>query len=118
LNEVTIQPESKQQIEYLGISKNKNAKSLMAYTGYQIVTLVENPSGISLPISSFHLQARKIKSSTDAKLRVIFFENNHGKPGAQWPVTRIVSIGDIKNKAEINLDSLNLWLPPEGLFVG
>lgn len=118
LEEVEITPKNQRSVSFLGYAK-ENALPSTAHEGYQIVVLITNPFYIEKMIKSFHFQFSRLLTDRDAVCKLVFFKNHQGRPAEGHFKEVIIPIRALKSrKAEIDLDSLNIMLPTEGLFAG
>ncbi len=119
LGEVVVLPHSDEETKYVGIQKEKNSVSLSATKGYQMVVLIDNPIQEEKQVKSFTFHLKKRRKNKSFKVKLIFFKNNDGKPSTKINKELVIGMKSLAAKEnEINLDSLQLTLPKEGLFVG
>lgn len=119
LEEVVVSPYTDDDLRYFGIVKEKGAGGFRASEGHQIVTLIPNPGGKDKSIKSFVFGLRKRQTDDFAELKIVFFQNDGGRPGEILNDQVIYNTGAKQNKKiEVPLDSLNLVLPAEGIFAG
>ncbi len=106
-------------VVFLGLQKENPNQSFRAQRGNQIVTFIENPFAKNKEVKSIIFPIKKIKTDKSARLKIIFFENQNKYPGQQMDVEIIIDLKSIKGReVVVNLDSVMLILPPQGLFVG
>jgi hypothetical protein len=118
LEEVEITPENQSSVSFLGYAKERALPST-ASEGYQMVVLISNPYPTEKRIKSSHFHFSRLLTNRDAVFKVVFFNNEEGRPAVSHFREVIILISDLKSrKAEIDLDSLHIMLPKEGLFVG
>ncbi len=104
---------------FLGLQKENPHQSFRAQRGFQMVTLIENPYAKNKEIKSIIFPIKKSKTDKSAKLKIIFFENKNKHPGQQIDVEFVIDLKSIKGRmVVVNLDSVTLFLPPQGLFMG
>lgn len=105
--------------DFVGIKKEKPTVSYQGSTGNQMITLIENTLGVKKRIKSFSAKIRPSFTKKEAALKIIFFTNEQGQPGEQLKQELIVDLRKIQRRnIVVDLDSLYIFLPPRGLFVG
>lgn len=118
LDEVEITPRNQRPVSFLGYTR-ENALPSTAFEGLQMVVSISNPYPTEKIIKSFHFQFSRLLTDRDAVCKLVFFDNKQGRPADSHFQEVIIHVRDLKSrKAEIDLDSLNIMLPNEGLFVG
>ncbi len=118
LEEVEITPANQRSVSFLGYPKERALPST-ASEGFQIVVLIDNPYPTEKMIRSFHFRFNRLLTDRDAVCKLVFFKNKQGRPEQRPFKELLINIRDLKSrKAEIDLDSLHIVLPKEGLFVG
>ncbi len=119
LNEVVVLPDTNRLTQFIGFKKERNSQSYIAFEGAQFITKIENAFNEERQVKSFVFYVRKSKTRKNAKAKVIFFENENGKPGKQLAIEKVISIENYsKGKIEVDFKETNLMLPKEGFYAG
>lgn len=119
LEPITITPSAyPEKYSLIKVPSDKQA-SMSAYSGFRLVTLLENPNDSVKRIRSFVFEIKKITTKGYPKAKVILFRNDHGIPGEPIGKERVFDLSTLKSRTiEIFMDPNTHILPNEGAFVG
>mgnify|MGYP001085915671 CR=1 FL=1 len=119
LAEVKLYPKGEQKTLYLGISREERSQPYTTYSGFKWVVHVTNSAKENKLIKQFYFEITERQSEGDYRAKVIFYQNDNGKPGK--PINyekQIVVNSSTEREVLVDVSDGYLTLPPNGLFVG
>jgi hypothetical protein len=120
-NEVLGEVELKYTVEqtWVGPQKKFFNTAINGAPSQQIVTLIASNRAHPVQIQSISFQQVNYWSSDSTYFKLLFYENNNGLPGKEFHRAIVCFINkETKKKVKVNTRNLNVFLPPEGLFIG
>lgn len=119
LEPVHISFDQNSPLIYYGTDKGLKTQSQRAYPGFKQIILISNPAKEIKKIEQFYFELSKVRTKGNYLVRVVFYENVNGRPANKIANERVLEITRKRGKEVlVDLDSNNLFLPMDGLFVG
>lgn len=117
LNEIIVSPSKYSEKKSRTRNKNSNI-SFAGSSGLEVTQLIKMEANND-HVKSVKVFTKKVLTKDSTYVRLHLYSNENGKPGTEILLNRGILIAhNVDNYIFFNLESENILMPPEGLFVG
>lgn len=117
LNEIIVSPSKYSEKKSRTRNKNSNT-SFAGFSGLEVTQLIKMEANND-HVKSVKVFIKKVLTKDSTYVRLHLYSNENGKPGTEILLNRGILIAhNVDNYIFFNLESENILMPPEGLFVG
>lgn len=117
LNEIIVSPSKYSEKKSRTRNKNSNF-SFAGFSGLEVTQLIKMEANND-HVKSVKVFIKKVLTKDSTYVRLHLYSNENGKPGTEILLNRGILIAhNVDNYIFFNLESENILMPPEGLFVG
>jgi hypothetical protein len=117
LNEIIVSPSKLSEKKSRSRNKNSNI-SFAGFSGLEVTQLIKMEANND-HVKSIKVFIKKALTQNSTYVRLHLYSNENGKPGAEIILNRGILIAhNVENYIFFNLETENVLMPPEGLFIG